>query len=262
MVNEMSFKGKTVLITGAAGTLGSAVAKKFFNEGSNLALVDSNIEALEQSASKAGFGNRALLLQADVTDECQVFNYVKETVSKFGAIDVFHNNAGITGSRVSITNIDYDFFKKLMNVNVFGVFLGLKHVLPQMYEQNYGVVINTASHKGRLAARNSADYAASKSAVIMLTKVAALEAAGFNVRVNAIMPGIVHSPMIVENRKKLKPGISEKEIERDIAGSLPLGRWCEPEEVANMVRFLASDEASYLTGTELRLDGGSTAAYY
>lgn len=258
----MRFKDKTVLITGAAGTIGSAVAKAFYDEGANLSLVDWNMEALEEVTAKMGFGDRALLLQADVTDEAQVFNYVKETINKYGTIDIFHNNAGITGSRVSITNIDYDYFKKLMSVNVSGIFLGLKHVLPQMYEQEGGVVINTASHKGRLAARNSADYAASKSAVIMLTKVAALEAAEFNVRVNAVMPGIVHSPMIVENRKRLSPGISEEQIERDIAGSLPLGRWCEPEEVANMIMFLASDEASYLTGTELRLDGGSTAAYY
>ena len=257
----MRFAGKTLLITGAACTIGRAVANALFAEGANLALVDFNLDALKAFAAEAGFGDsRALLLDADVTDEAQVAGYVKKTVERFGSIDVFHNNAGITGARAPLTDIDADRFRKLMDVNVIGVFLGLKHVLKQMYLQGSGAVINTSSHKGKMCVAESGDYAASKSAVIMLTKVAALEAAPHHVRVNCIMPGIVRSEMIIANRKKQNPGMTEEEIEKVFAASLPLGRWCEPAEVAEMVMFLASDSASYLTGTELHLDGGTTAS--
>lgn len=257
----MEFQGKTVLITGAAGTIGRAVAAAFFQEGANLALVDSNFEALEAFAGEAGFGARALLLGADVTDEAQVAGYVGRTVERFGTIDVFHNNAGITGARTGITDMELGRFRKLMDVNVAGVLLGLKHVLRQMYGQGYGAVINTSSHKGKMCVAGSGDYAASKCAVIMLTKVAALESAPYNVRVNCVMPGIVRSEMIIQNRKRQNPGMSTEEIERTFAASLPLGRWCEPAEVAEMVMFLASERAAYLTGTELRLDGGTTAGF-
>ena len=257
----MDFKGKTVIITGAAGIIGQAVATAFYERNANLALVDSNLEALEAFANSAGLSARALLLQADVTDEQQVADYVEQTVERFGSIDVFHNNAGITGARSSIVDMEVERFRKLMDVNVTGVMLGLKYVLRQMYRQGSGSIINTSSHKGRVCVANSGDYAASKCAVIMLTKVAALEAAEHHVRVNCIMPGIVHSDMIVKNRQKQNPNMAEADIEKIFASSLPLGRWCEPSEVAEMVMFLASECAAYLTGMELRLDGGSTAFF-
>ena len=250
-----------MLITGAAGTIGRAVARAFYDEGANLALVDINLSALEKVSEEEQFGDRALLLEADVTNEAHVAGYVRKTVERFGQIDVFHNNAGITGARAPLTEIDADRFRLLMDINVNGVFLGLKHVLKQMYQQGFGSVINTSSHKGKMCVAESGDYAASKSAVIMLMKVAALEAAQHKVRVNCIMPGIVRSELIISNRKKQNPELTEEEIERIFAASLPLGRWCEPGEVAEMVMFLASDKASYLTGVELRLDGGTTASF-
>lgn len=255
----MRFEHKTVLITGAAGTIGMAAAEAFFKEGADLALVDFDMPALEAVAGR--FGNRALLLQADVTDEAQVAAYVGRTVDRFGKIDVFHNNAGITGQRAAVTDMDLSRFKALIDVNVVGVMLGMKYVLRQMYAQNNGVIINTASHKGRVCVPNGGDYAASKSAVITLTKVAALEAAPHHVRINCVMPGIVHSPMIVNARRRADPSLTEEDIAAIFSKTVPLGRWCEPEEVADMVLFLASDQAAYLTGTELRLDGGTTASY-
>ena len=130
-----------------------------------------------------------------------------------------------------------------------------------MYKQGSGSVVNTASHKGRISCLGGGDYCASKSAVIMLTKVAALESAPHGVRVNCVMPGIVKSPMIINNRKRMDPTLTEEDIEKIFASSLPLGRWCYPEEVADMVMFLSSPEASYLTGMEMRLDGGTTSSY-
>lgn len=257
----MNFKEKTVLITGAAGTIGRAVATRFFKEGANLALVDYNFEALKAFAKKENFGDRVLLIGADVTNEQQVSDYVLRTVERFGTIDIFHNNAGVTGARAPITEIEIERFRALMNINVTGVLLGLKYVLRQMYKQGFGTVINTSSHKGKMCIAKSGDYAASKCAVIMLTKVAALEAAQYHVRVNCVMPGIVRSDMVIENWKKQDPGMTTKEVEKIYAASLPLGRWCEPSEVAEMVAFLASERASYLTGTELHLDGGTTASF-
>ena len=257
----LDFEGKTVLITGAAGTIGSAAAAAFFDAGASLVLVDVNMDALQKVSAENMFGERALLVEADVTDETQVRDYVQRAVDRFGSIDVFFNNAGITGARMPLTEMEIDHFRKLMDVNVTGILLGLKYVLKQMYAQGSGAIINTASQKGRVCAAGSGDYAASKCAVIMLTKVAALEAAPHHVRVNCIMPGIVHSDMILENRKKQNPGMTTEEIAASIQSSLPLGRWCEPSEVADMVMFLASETTSYLTGTEIRLDGGTTASY-
>lgn len=257
----MEQTGKTVLITGAAGTIGRAAAAAFYRAGASLALVDVDRDRLAQMAAEEGFGPRALLLAADVTREEDVAGYVRRTVERFGSIDVFHNNAGVTGARGPITEMDADRFRRLLDINVTGILLGLKHVLRQMYAQGSGAVVNTASHKGRLCAAGSGDYSASKAAVIMLTKAAALEAAPHGVRVNCVMPGIVRSEMILSRRRQQSPGLTDGEIEQAAAGAIPLGRWCTPEEVADAVMYLASDRAAYLTGTELRLDGGTTAAY-
>ena len=256
---KMGFAGKTILITGAAGTLGRAIAQRFYQEGACLALVDLDAEKLERAAAEEGFTERTLLLPADVTVEEQVAGYVEQCREHFGKIDVFFNNAGITGARSRIADMELQHFRKLMEVNVSGILLGMKYVLRVMYEQENGCIINTASHKGKMCVAGSGDYAASKSAVIMLTKVAALESAEHHVRVNCILPGIVRSPMIFENQKKKNPALTEAEIEGSFAKSIPMKRMCRPEEVADAVHFLASEEAAYMTGTELHLDGGTTA---
>lgn len=256
---NMRFSGKTIIITGAAGTIGKAVAKAFYQEGANLALVDCNKEALERVCREEGWNERTLLLPSDVTDEKQVEEYVAKTVERFGAVDAFFNNAGITGNRKTIAEFDIEHFRKLMDINVTGIALGLKYVLQQMYRQGSGSVINTSSQKGKVFAKGSADYAASKSAVITLTKIAAMESAEKNVRVNCIMPGIVHSKMLVDVKRKGNPDLSVEEIGRSFGDSIPIGRWCEPEELAKAVMFLSSDDASYITGAELHIDGGMTA---
>ena len=255
----MKFDGKTILITGAAGTIGRAIAKAFYEEGANLALVDCNEEALKTVCAEEGWSERTLLLAADVTDEQQVKEYVERCAQRFGGIDVFFNNAGITGDRKAIADFDIEHFRKLMDINVTGIALGLKYVLKQMYLQGSGSVINTASQKGKVFAKNSADYAASKSAVITLTKIAALESAEKNVRVNCIMPGIVHSKMLVDVKRKANPDLTVEEIGRTFGDSIPIGRWCEPEELAKTVMFLGSEDASYITGAEIHIDGGMTA---
>lgn len=255
----MRFKDKTIIITGAAGSIGRAVAKAFYDEGANLALVDINMSALERVSREEGFDERTLLVNANVTIEEQVKEYTEKTVERFGSIDIFFNNAGITSARKDIVDIDMNFYRKLMDINVNGIVLGLKYVLRQMYKQGYGSVINTASQKGKVFARSSADYAASKSAVITITKIAALEAAEKGVRVNCILPGIVHSDMLIGVKKKANPDITVEEIAANFGKTIPIGRWCEPKELANVIKFLAGEDSSYITGAEIHIDGGTTA---
>ena len=249
------FTGKTVLITGGAGQIGKATAKAFLNAGASVALVDLSEDMLEDAAQQLGCHDRLLLLAADVSDEAAVAEYVCRTEAHFGHIDIFFNNAGITGARQELVDMDMDHWQKLMDVNLRGVTLGLKYVLRVMYQQGYGSVINTASQTGQRAQIGGGDYCVSKAAILHLTRVAALEAGPHGVRVNAIMPGIVHSDMILENNKK--QGISEEQFGKMLAQIVPLGRWADLEEIANTVLFLASDAASYITGCDLKVDGGS-----
>ena len=253
----MRFENKVVLITGGAGQIGKAVAKRFLSEGANLALVDLNLEVLKRAAEELGMNDSHLLLAADVSDESQTKAYVDATVERFGQIDVFFNNAGITGSRQAIHEMDMARWQKLMDVNLRGILLGLKYVLPVMYKQNTGSVINTASQAGMRAQPCGADYCVSKAAILMLTKVGAIEAGPHGVRVNAILPGIVKSEMILQNNAKM--GISEEAFAKQLAGMVPLGRWAELDEIAKAFLFLGSDEASYISGVEFKVDGGSLA---
>ncbi len=251
----MRFENKVFLVTGGAGQSGKAAAKAFLDEGAFVALVDLDQKLLEQAASEIGLDGRHLLLAADVTREEDVERYVRLTVEKYGRIDVFFNNAGITGARQQLTEMEMGHWQKLMDVNVKGVLLGLKYVLRVMNEQGFGSVINTASQAGVRAQAAGGDYGLSKAALLYLTRVAAIEAGPHGVRVNAVLPGVVHSEMILANNRKM--GISEEQFMKNLGGVIPLGRWAELDEIAKAVLFLGSDDASYISGAELRVDGGS-----
>lgn len=255
----MSFIDQIVLITGAAGGIGKEAANVFANEGATLALVDLYQSDLEKVVQELNLQkHKYLLLPADVTKEEQVEKFVQKTKASFGKIDVFFNNAGIEGKVAPITDYPSDIFETVMNVNVMGVFYGLKHVLRVMKEQKYGSVINTSSIGGLRGFPGTSAYIASKFAIIGLTKTAALESAGDGIRVNAICPAPINTRMMRDLEKGMAPENPDAAIERFLS-IIPMGRYGEPQEVAKAVRFLASKEASFITGTALEVDGGLLA---
>ncbi|MFC5465930.1 SDR family NAD(P)-dependent oxidoreductase [Lederbergia graminis] len=245
--------GKVAVITGGAGGIGKVTAERFLKEGAKVVLVDLFDDALQQVKEELGSLGEVLTVQADVSQEADVENYVKKTVEHFGKIDVFFNNAGIEGKVAPLVDQKVEDFDKVISVNVRGVFLGLKYVLPVLTKQGHGSVINTSSVAGLSGSPGVAPYITSKHAVVGLTKAAAVEVASANVRVNSIHPSPVNTRMM----RSLEEGL---EVEQEtLAKSIPLGRYGESDDIANLVLFLASDESSFITGVQYRVDGGMGA---
>jgi NAD(P)-dependent dehydrogenase (short-subunit alcohol dehydrogenase family) len=255
----MDFHGKVALITGAGNGIGRAAALGFASRGAKVVIVDRDQTAGEATAGiLRQQGGETFFVPADVTQSADVQNYVKLALEKYGAIDCFYNNAGIEGSVAPTHQYDEDMFDRVMAVNVKGVFLGLRHVLPVMLEQGRGAVVNTASVAGLVASPGMPAYVASKHAVIGLTKTAAGEVARSGVRVNAVCPGPIDTRMIHSLESMLNaddPG----SVGIRYQSNIPLGRYGTAEEVANLVIFLSSDLASNITGAQYVVDGGRTA---
>lgn len=251
----MRFTDKIVLITGASGGIGTEVTKRFASEGAKIVLVGRTKEKLEKTAKDLELNSDDyLIVHADVTKESDVENYVKKTMEHFGRIDVFVNNAGIESKYETIMETDSDAMSKVLDVNLKGVYYGLKHVLKVMTNQESGSIINTASVAGLIGFPNMAPYVASKHAVIGLTKTAALEVANYKVRVNAICPAPVDTQMMEDIEEA--GGMSRE----DFSSSIPLGRYAEPKEIASLIAFLASDDASFITGSAYPIDGAMTSS--
>lgn len=251
-------ENKVVLITGGAGGIGKETAKLFLENGANVALVDISQEALEQTKADLNAPDRVLVIQGDVTKEEDVESYVQQTVEKFGSIDVFFNNAAIAGPATLIKELDKKTFDTIMNINVTGVFLGLKHVIKQMEKQGHGSIINTASNAAYIGAAGMAGYIASKHAVAGLTKTAALEVAASGIRVNAVAPAAIDTQMLSGIQKNFNAEDPESAGEA-IKQGIPLGRFGTPYDVAQVVLFLASDQSSFVTGSLYNVDGGMQA---
>ncbi|MSP00075.1 MAG: glucose 1-dehydrogenase [Acetobacteraceae bacterium] len=255
----MDFTGKVALITGAGNGIGRAVALGFARRGAQVVVVDRDQDAGEATSGIIRQqGGNSLFVAADVTKSADVQNYVKAALDAYGRIDCFHNNAGIEGSIAPTAEYDEDMFDQVMAVNVRGVFLGLRHVLPVMIRQESGAIVNTASIAGLVGSPNMPAYVASKHAVIGLTKTASGEVGRSGVRVNAVCPGPIDTRMIHAVESMLSPndpgGVSARYQQ-----SIPLGRYGQPEEVANIVIFLCSSLASNITGAQYVVDGGRTA---
>lgn len=246
---------KVAIVTGAASGMGAAEARLFAKEGAKVVATDIQIEKLDEVVEEIkDEGGEALAIEHDVTSEEEWENVVNKTVDTYEKIDVLVNNAGIGGAEgfAPFTDIDLDSWNKFLNVNSTGNFLGAKAVVPEMKKEDQGSIINTSSIAGLVGGAAGVQYTASKGANRMFTKGMAIELAPNNIRVNSIHPGFIDTPMVSVVTE------DEEQLEESLK-LIPLGKTGTPEEVANLVLFLASDESSYITGAEIPIDGGYTA---
>lgn len=250
----MSDTGKVAVITGAGSGMGRASSLKLAENGMKVVLVDFNRESGEETLSLVKEkGGEGLFVQADVSKGEDVQNYVKQAVDTYGRIDVFFNNAGVIQKPYLLADIPDEEYERVTAVNFKGVFLGMKYVLKVMEKQGSGVIINNSSSSGLRVEHSLAVYSASKHAVIGLTKSAAKEYADKGIRVNAICPGGVETNLVKGFQKIIEETGNVPEIEYP-----PIKRMAEPEEIANVVAFLASSAASYMTGSAIPVEGGLT----
>jgi NAD(P)-dependent dehydrogenase (short-subunit alcohol dehydrogenase family) len=259
MADRIRLDGRVAVVTGAAGVIGSATVHLLAERGARIVAVDRRQADLAAAVKALPASAQAVAVAADVTEEDGVKEYVRAAVDKFGTVDVFYNNAGVEGEVRAIQDYPLETFRKVLDVNVVGVFLGMKYVLPVMLKQNRGSIINTASIAGLVGSPHIAVYSASKHAVIGLSKSVAWECTGTGVRINCVCPGLIDSRMLsaifAGRSGGNAPPPMEKMVER-----IPARRLGQASEVASIVAFLASDEASYVSGSAYTVDGGRTAA--
>lgn len=244
-------QGKTAIITGGGSGFGRETAIKLAQRGANISVVDISPENGEGTVKLCKeLGADAIFIQADVSKVEDVKKYVAKTVEQFGKIDMFFNNAGISGSGVRTLDCSEDEFDQIINVNLKGAFYGLKYVVNEMLKTGGGAIVNTASLGGIVGMPTLGPYSATKHAIVGLTKTIAGEYGRENIRINAIAPGTNETPMV-----KAFPA----EAIQVMAEAVPMGRLGQPHEVANVVTFLLSDDASYIHGAVISIDGGAAA---
>jgi 3-oxoacyl-[acyl-carrier protein] reductase len=249
----MRLENKVALITGAGSGIGRATAELFAREGAKVAVVDLSPESGEVTVEAIReLGGDATFVRADVSAAADVQDMIQQTVRKYGRLDILFNNAGVPMGATPIEEVDDDFFDKVMAVNVRSVHLGVKHAVPVMKQQGGGVILNTASTAGIRPRPGLSAYAASKGAVISLTKALALELAPFKIRVVSINPVATDTPMLPEFFGSADP----VEARKRFTASVPLGRLNRPDDIAHAALYLASDEAFMVTGTAFEVDGG------
>lgn len=238
--------GKVAIITGAAQGMGETHARRFLEEGANIVITDLNEE--KGSALAHEFGEKGLFVKQDVTNEDDWKHVISETEKAFGQIDILVNNAGITMAK-SILDVTVEEYRRIININQVSVFLGAKHVIPAMKKAGGGSIVNISSMNGIVG--GAVGYTDTKFAVRGLTKAIALECAKDGIRANSVHPGVVATPMIMQE--------DTKDSVEEFSKHIPLQRVAQPEEISDLVLFLASDESSYSTGSEFVIDGGLTA---
>ncbi|MHA1696770.1 MAG: SDR family NAD(P)-dependent oxidoreductase [Candidatus Helarchaeota archaeon] len=257
----MRLKDKVVILTGAASGIGRATAILFANEGATLVLSDIDEVGLKETVKIIEKNNRvAEFFKVDVTNPSEVKKMIDKTWEKYEKIDVLINNAGVVrvGPIEDFSEEDYDL---LINVNLKGTFFGCKYIVPYFKKQGYGNIINLASVAAHIGQVNHANYCSTKAGILAMTKALGLELAPYNIRVNSISPGATDTPMlrsdVAKNAKER--GVDFEVVKKEFEQEGVMGRWANPDEIANGILFLASDESSYMTGTDILIDGGWTA---
>lgn len=242
----MDLNGKVAIVTGASSGIGKAIAERYSWEGAEVVVADVNQEDGEALADEIN----AKFMKCDVSDKQNVQEVIDRTVEEFGKLDILVNNAGI-GSTDSIEDMDLETYEQIRAIDLDGVVYGCKYATPYLKDTE-GTIINIASIYGLVGDVGATAYNAAKGGVVNLTRSVADDLAQHNIRVNSICPGFVDTPMTEE-------ALQQEEFQEHVLGETPLGRVAEPEEIASAALFLASDEASYITGVNLPVDGGWTS---
>jgi NAD(P)-dependent dehydrogenase (short-subunit alcohol dehydrogenase family) len=250
-------QGKSAIITGATGGIGEATARVFLQEGASVMLVGRSEGKLKETLARLDAKQGLAQFVAEATDETATAAAVEATVKAFGGVDILFANAGTEGLLKPIETYSRQDFEEVLHTNVTGVWLAIKHCIEPMKKRGRGSMIATASVLGVVGSANSAPYIASKHAVSGLVKAAAMELSGLGIRVNAVAPGAIDNRMMRSVVSQLSPG-NTTVVGEAIKGSIPMKRYGTNEEIANLVAFLASDDASYSTGAIYLADGGMT----
>ncbi len=255
------FQDKVALVTGGAQGLGAAICKRLAQEGAHVVVADLNLPGAEMTSGEiiSDLDRKSLAVKVDVTDETQVAAMVDRTIDAFGKVDIVVSNAGVLIAD-SIEQFPAEKWRLVMNVNLFGYFLVAKHAARVMIPQKSGVIVQINSKSGKKGSYKSSAYAASKFGGIGLTQSLALELAEHNIRVNSICPGnLLDSPLWTDSLYKqyaIKWGITEEEVRQKYIDQVPMKRGCTYEDITNTLVFLASDQASYMTGQAINVTGG------
>ncbi|RDJ31370.1 MAG: SDR family NAD(P)-dependent oxidoreductase [Crenarchaeota archaeon] len=251
----MRLQDKIAIITGASSDIGASIAKRFVDEGAQVVLLGRNLDSLEKVRQSTGKPDSAVPMTCDITDEAQVNQTVNQVMDKYGKIDILVNGAGAINDPVHFHDMQSGDIRNLIHVNMLGVFFPSKAVLGKMYEVKKGAIINIGSVSAERAVPrvHLAAYSSTKAAINMFTKSIAIEYARRNIRCNCINPGIINSGMI-------KPYLDDPGARKVLEERLPLNRIGEPIDVANTALFLASDEANWITGSIIDVDGGKSAS--
>ncbi len=247
-------EGKVALVTGAGSGIGRATALVFAREGAKVVVADIVVEGGQETVQQIEVaGGEAIFVKADVSQAADVETLIAKTVETYGRLDCAFNNAGIEGGMKLTIDCTKEEFDRTIAVNLTGVWLCMKYEIQQMLSQGSGAIVNTASAAGLVGFPSLPDYVASKHGVVGLTKTAALEYAKSGIRVNAVCPGVIQTPM-VERGAQLSPGFDELAVSME-----PVGRFGQPSEIGEAVVWLCSDAASFVTGHPMVVDGGLVA---
>ena len=250
---NISFENKVARVTGAGSGLGLATAKAFAQSGASVVLADTNERAAQVAAEElSAQGNKALAIRCDVADDTQVETMVEQTVNTFGRLDVAYNNAGVQNNVAEAADSTPEDFDRVMSINLRGVWNCMRFELRQMLKQEGGAIVNCSSIGGLVAGPKRGTYQASKHGVLGLTKSAALDYAARGIRINAVCPGIIHTPMLD------KMMATQADALQAMLKDVPIGRLGRPEEIASAVLWLCSSAASFMIGHALTVDGGYT----
>lgn len=252
----MILEGKVSIVTGAGSGIGRATATLFSRHGARVVVADvSESAGVETARQIVDQGGDSLFVHVDVAKSEEVMRLVETTVDHYGTIDILFNNAGVT-IPARVTETSQDMWQRSLDVNLKSVMLGCKYAIPEMIKNKSGSIINTASMLGLVVSPGQASYCSAKGGVVMLTKQVAIDYAQHNVRVNCICPSEVNTPM---HRKFVEQSPDPEATRLQLLERIPLRRVAEPDEIASVALFLASDDSSYITGVALPVDGGLTA---